>query len=217
MTRPEACLVDVYDTIVTCDFAAHRSELPVIGGVTARAWAEAFDQLAPALTDGRLSMVQGIGQILRACGTDPRPDLVRELVRKDEELLLASARLYDDAIPFLELLRSHGIKIAIVSNCTQSTRPLLSQLGVSDLADSVVLSCEAGWAKPSAQIYRHALEQVGVTAGAAVFVDDQPAFCAGAVAVGMSAVQIVRGDIKDATPVAGTTVVRSLLQVGTML
>jgi putative hydrolase of the HAD superfamily len=217
VSRPEAFLVDVYDTILTCDFEVLRTELPVIAGVAAGAWNEGFTRLGPDLTHGRLSMAQGFEQILRACGVRPRPGLVGELVCKGRELLAASSRLYDDAIPFLRMLRSRGIMIALVSNCVENTRQLLSDLGVSELADAVVLSCEAGCAKPAARIYQRALGQLGVTADAAVFVDDQPACCAGAVAVGMTALQITRGGTPLPAPPPGTTVIRSLTQAQAML
>ena len=74
-----------------------------------------------------------------------------------------------------------------------------------------MLSCEAGCAKPDARIYRQALDQLGVRAGAAVLVDDQPAFCAGAAAIGITALQIARG---HAPPPAapGIKVIGSLLE-----
>ena len=55
-----------------------------------------------------------------------------------------------------------------------------------------------------------------MTAEAAVFVDDQPGYCAGSVAVGISTVQIVRGELDGKVPTAGTTVVRSLPEVEAM-
>ena len=67
------------------------------------------------------------------------------------------------------------------------------------------------------QIFRHALEQLRVPAGAALFVDDQAAFCAGAVAVGISAAQIVRSEPDGKVAAAGTTIVRSLPEVEAML
>jgi HAD superfamily hydrolase (TIGR01509 family) len=217
VARPEACLVDVYDTIVSCDFTTLRTGLPALAGVTATAWDDEYSRIGLALSTGRLSKWQGFEQILQACGVEPRPDLLRELVDKDQELLLASARLYDDAIPFLEKLSSRGIKIAIVSNCSEHTRRLLTEFGVDALADTLVLSCEVGSAKPSAEIFQHALDQLGVRADAALFVDDQAAYCAGGVALGISAVQIVRGEIDGKVPAAGTTVVRSLPEVEAML
>jgi putative hydrolase of the HAD superfamily len=218
MAWAAACLVDVYDTIVTCDFAAHGDELSRIAGISPEAWHAGFARLSPALAAGRLSLAEGIGQILRAGGADPRPDLVADLVRRDRDQLAAAARLYDDAVPFLERLRARGVRTALVSNCLASTRPLLDALGVSDLADSVVLSCEVGWAKPSPQVYQYALDRLGVQARAALFVDDQPAYCAGAAALGITAVQIARGPAAATRDLAsGTAVIRSLAELETML
>jgi hypothetical protein len=84
---PEAFLLDVYETILTCDFEVLRNELPAIAGVEPQAWREGFARLGPDLTHGRLTMAQGFEQILTACGIKPRPGLVAELVRKDRELL----------------------------------------------------------------------------------------------------------------------------------
>ena len=212
---PQACLLDAFDTILDCDFTAFRSELPALAGIPAEAMITEFGGIMPAMTTGRLSMAEGFRQILPACGVEPRPHLVGALVSKSRELLLAAARLYDDVLPFLEKLRSHGIAIAIVSNCDENMRDVLSGLGVSAFADALALSCEVGTAKPKARIYRHALEALGVTAEAALFVDDNAAFCAAGAALGLSAVQIVRGQA-EVKVVPGITVVRSLPEVEAM-
>ena len=213
----DACLVDLYDTLLSCDFSPNRRELPKLAGVTPDAWNEAYSHLWVAVQTGRLSKAEAFAQSLRALGAQPSADLVGALVDLDRELAFASARLYDDAIPFLDRLRAADIKIAIVSNCSEHTRPLLTELGVIALADAVVLSCEVGAAKPSAEIFLRALDQLGVAATAAVFVDDQASYCAGAAALGIAAVQIVRGEPDGNVPAAGTAVVRSLTEVETML
>jgi putative hydrolase of the HAD superfamily len=141
---------------------------------------------------------------------------VRALVALDRELLLRSARLYADALPFLRALRSRGIKIAIVSNCSEHTRDLLESNGVAELADTLALSCEVGAEKPEAEIFTHALDQLGVPTRRALFVDDQPSYCAGATALGITAVQIARGELDGKVPAPGTTVVRSLSEVAAM-
>ena len=208
--------MDAYDTIVTCDFSILRQEVPTSAGIPAEVWDTEYRRLGPLLTDGRMSKTEAFGQILQAAGQPTDPGLVDEMVRRDRELLLANARLYDDVIPFLEKLRARGIKSAVVSNCTENTRPLLVSLGVDTLADALILSCEVGAAKPAAEIFRSALGRLGVSAEAAVFVDDQPGYCAGSVAVGISTVQIVRGELDGKVPAAGTTVVRSLPEVEAM-
>jgi putative hydrolase of the HAD superfamily len=216
VTRLEACLIDAYGTIVHTDFTAHRHVLPAMAGVPADAMYAEFGRLEPALGTGQISMTEAFAEILRACGVPPRPELVREIADKARELLLASGRLYDDVLPVLRQLRSRGIKTAIVSNCDENTRDLLVELGVAALTDTLVLSCEVGALKPAARIYQRALDQLGVTAGAALFVDDSAVYCAGAAELGISAVQIVRGEL-DGKVVAGSTVVRSLAEVEAML
>jgi putative hydrolase of the HAD superfamily len=217
LAQPEAFLIDVYETILTCDFGVLRRELPAAAGAEPRAWNDAFDRLVPELSCGRITMAQAFGQILMACGVRPEPDLIRELARKEGELIAASSRLYGDVTGFLQAARSSGVQIALVSNCLENTRPMLSALGVSALVDAVVLSCEVGCAKPDTRIYRHALDQLGVTASGAVFIDDQPANCTAAAAMGMTALQIARSTAPLPPPAPGTRVIGSLLEATPMV
>jgi putative hydrolase of the HAD superfamily len=216
MSRFQACLLDAYGTILSCDFSAHRTELPALAGIGAGAMNAEFRRLEPAVTDGRLSLSDAYARIMRACGTEPGPGLVDSVADKSRELLLASARLYDDVLPFLRMLRSSRVKTAIVSNCDENTRDLLVELGVAALADALVLSCEVGAAKPAGTIFHQALDQLGVAAEAAVFVDDHPVYCAGAAALGVTAVQMVRGD-SDGNVAWNGQMVRSLRDVEAML
>jgi putative hydrolase of the HAD superfamily len=204
------CLVDVYGTLLASNWESHDRVLPELAGIPQDAWLDAYYRIVPASGVGQVTRAELYELVLRTCGVKPRMELVRELVATHLELLLANARLFDDSIPFLEGLRAHGTTIAIISNCGEHTRNLLTSLGIVALADAVVLSCEVGLIKPSPRIYRHALSELGADAGDAVFVDDQAAFCAGAEAVGVRAVQIVReGDLPPGA-------IRSLLDMRDM-
>ena len=215
MARLDACLLDAYDTIVYTDFSAHRNELPKLAGISADAMYREFGRLAPALSVGEISITEAYAEILRACGVEPRPDLVRAMADKSRELLLLSGHLYDDVLPVLNTLRSRGIKTAIVSNCNENTRDLLVELGVAALADVLALSNEVGAVKPAAQIYQYALDKLGVAAESALFVDNNATFCAGAAALGIRAVQIVRKPREDdeAEGAHWAEVVRSLTEL----
>ena len=214
----EACLLDAFGTIVSTDFSGHRAELPVLAGIPADAMYAEFGRLAPALTVGDLSMAEVFEQILRACGVQPAPRLVRALTDKTRELVLATGRLYDDVLPFLRTLRSLGVRTAIVSNCDENARDLLAELGVAALVDTLILSCEVRAAKPAPEIYRAALDQLGVAADAALFVDDNPASCAGAEALGISAVRITRGALAgEAAAGEAAAGIRSLREVEPMI
>ena len=143
-------------------------------------------------------------------GVDPSPDLVDRLVAMDTELVISHTDVYDDTVPSLTKLRAEGVRIALVSNCAQNTRPMLAAKGLLDLADAAVLSCEVGVAKPDPQIYLRALRALGTPASDAVMLDDQPRFCAGAAAVGIRPIQVVRPGVGDIQPDRRFTSVASL-------
>ena len=170
---------------------------------------------------------EALSEAMRLMGTTTKKETVNTALREyaarvrrleaAEKLAARAARgEFDDVIPVLTSLRDRGIKIAIVSNCTENTRAMLVATGVDKLADELVLSCEVLSAKPSPGIFRHALDRLGVSAEAALFVDDQARFCAGSVAVGIRAAQIVRGELDGQRPAEGITLVRSLSEVEAM-
>jgi len=97
--RLEACLVDAYDTIVTCDFNPLRQGVPALAGIPVAAWEQEYTLVSPMLNDGRLSKAQAFRQIMASCGAQATDDLIAEMVRRDQELLLTNARLASGAIP----------------------------------------------------------------------------------------------------------------------
>lgn len=212
-----ACLIDVYDTIVESQLDSRLRDLAALAGVDAGDWMAAWLTTRTERDRGTVTVAGSLAQTLEACGVKPEPELVAALARKDSELLRERVRVFSDSVPFLTGLRASGVRIALVSNCGDTTRALLGELGVLPLADSVTLSCEVGSAKPSPEIYDSALDDLGVAAADAVMIDDQPGFCAGAEAVGVRAIQILRPELDGRVPKAGFPVVESLLEVPPLL
>lgn len=212
-----ACLIDVYDTILRSQFEERLRALAAFAGVEPADWLEAWMKTRTERDRGKISVAGSIAQALLACGIEPEPGLVDELTRKDAELLRERVLVFGDTVPFLTGLRANGVRIALVSNCGDTTRQLLDYLGVIPLADSVILSCEVGSMKPAPEIYVSALEDLGVAAADAVMIDDQPSFCVGAEAVGVRAIQIVRPELDGQIPKSAFPVVRSLLDVPPLL
>lgn len=209
-----ACLVDVYETLLAYDFETHSREMAALAGADLEAWQRAQVALLSEFDSGRLSMHEALTRILARCGIAASPELVSRLARADLESLKAGCGPYPDAVPFLRQLRARGLKIALVSNCGEDTRPLLTRLNLLELADEAILSCEIGYPKPEPEIYRHALEALGVQADEAVMIDDQPSYCAGAEAVGVRAIRVARA---GAPPDARFRSVGSLLDVLSLL
>jgi FMN phosphatase YigB (HAD superfamily) len=212
-----ACLVDVYDTILTSNFVPRMESLVAPLGIATGDWVAEWDKMRENRDRGRLTIAASIARTLPAFGIEPDPGLVADLSRRDMELSRTCTRLCEDSVPFLEWLRSHGVLTALVSNCADTTRALLDYLGLLPLVDAVILSCEVGSMKPYPEIYVTALEELGVAAVDAVFIDDQPTFCVGAEAVGVRPIQIARGEADGYVSQWNFPVVHSLFDAQPLL
>ena len=217
MALPRACLIDVYDTILVSRFASRMEALIGPLGLPIGEWLAEWDKLREDRDRGRVTIAASFERTLPAFGIEPAPGLVADLVRRDAESARATVRLCDDTVPFLRWLRSNGVLTALVSNCADSTRGQLERLGIVPLVDAVVLSCEVGSVKPYPEIYATALDELGVAAVDAVFIDDQPAYCAGAQAAGIRPIQIVRGQGDGYVSPWSFPVVHSLFAASSLL
>jgi putative hydrolase of the HAD superfamily len=214
----DAVLLDLYDTIVWSQWFAMREQFAarIGGGIDGPLLQKAFESTRPARGVGAHPGVEGdIAAVLIAAGVHPEPDLVRDLVELERAHLATDVRLYDDVVPVLAKLRERGVKTALVSNCSHSTRPIVERLELEQLFDDVILSFEVRFMKPNAAIYQIALQRLGgVDPSRAVFVDDQPGYCDGATAIGLATRLILRPNEDAPTDTHGHTVVTDLRSLG---
>jgi putative hydrolase of the HAD superfamily len=98
-----------------------------------------------------------------------------------------------EALPTLGMLRTRGLTLGVISNFDYRLYRILDGLGLSRWFDSITISSEAGYAKPSARLFEIALRQHRLAPGEALHVgDSQHLDLAGASAAGMAAVLINR-------------------------
>lgn len=106
-----------------------------------------------------------------------------------------------DAVGLFESLRSLGIRIGILSNTMWPRwhhEAVFERDGLLHLIDAAVYSSEIPSAKPHADAFRAALQAVGATAAATVFVGDRPwDDIHGAQAVGMRAILVPHSDLGE--------------------
>jgi HAD superfamily hydrolase (TIGR01509 family) len=188
----DACLIDVYRTILRLEYPAVMRALIEAAACTPEALSQSFARFGAGLGTGECSMAEAMTHLLEQSGLDASPARVRALVEVDQRAMCEHAHLYGDTVKFLERLRANGIRTAFVSNCAENTRSLLAHLGVDVLVDALILSCEVGAEKPDAAIYKRALEALDVEPERSLFIDDQSEYCAGAEALGIRGIQIVR-------------------------
>ena len=102
------------------------------------------------------------------------------------ERLFAGLSPDETMIGAVRAARSAGVRTGLISNSWGLG--IYDRLGPTDLFNATVISGEVGLHKPQPEIYLLACERLGVEPAAAVFVDDLRENCAGAEAVGMTAV-----------------------------
>ena len=81
--------------------------------------------------------------------------------------------LYPETLEVLRAL-SGRVRLGVVSNFDGRLHRILSQLGLAQTFEHVVVSSEVGSDKPSPKIFTHALERFGVEPSDVVFVGDSP-------------------------------------------
>jgi glucose-1-phosphatase len=103
--------------------------------------------------------------------------IARRLKVKNSEIKAAEAEFFGgdvidwSIVEFLRSLRPR-FKTGLISNAWSDMREYLVRKNIAGAFDHLVISAEVGMAKPDVRIYRLALEQAGVKANEAVFVDD---------------------------------------------
>ncbi len=130
------------------------------------------------LETGRISEDKFERRFAERLGLDDAADLIDSMFRgmKPSEPMVAAVRA----------ARASGVHTGLVSNSWSTShydRDMLAQL-----FDAAVISAEVGMHKPQPEIYLLASQRVGVEPERCVFVDDLRENCAGAEAVGMTAI-----------------------------
>jgi putative hydrolase of the HAD superfamily len=102
-------------------------------------------------------------------------------------------RVYPDARAALRRFAQDGMKLGLVSNWDRRLPGLLNRLALDELFGVVAISSLEGFEKPSIEIFRRALDRLGVAPAQAIHVGDNPREdYLGAEAAGMTPVLIDR-------------------------
>lgn len=89
------------------------------------------------------------------------------------------ARLFEDALPFLRMLKDRDLRTVLVSNTAWGSPPhlwreQLARHGIASYLDRTVFCRDVGWRKPHPRIFEHALAQAGAPPSDCLFVGDDP-------------------------------------------
>lgn len=207
----DAALLDLYDTVARSHWGRLSDRIAEAVGITKAQLFRGYEVTRSARAVGTFGSREGdLRAVIEAAGAEATPELLERLLAMEDDFASWGVELWEDAIPVVSELRRRGVKTALISNCSHSTRPIVDRLGLNDLFDEVLLSFEVRVHKPEPEIYREALRRLGdIGPERAVFVDDQRPYCDGAAAVGIQPYLIVR-DTDDPIDTDGHGVIRDL-------
>ena len=118
---------------------------------------------------------------------------VSDAARLRVEFMRRALRPRPNALEMLRSLRSLGLKIGLVTDCSDEVPTLWSKTPFAELIDYPVFSCSAGVKKPDPRIYHLASEGLGVAPPKCLYIGDGGSDeLAGASRVRMDAVLILQ-------------------------
>jgi putative hydrolase of the HAD superfamily len=109
-------------------------------------------------------------------------------IRKLLEQFFAKDEIDASLLEYIRRLHK-SYKTGLLSNAFDDLRQIIAdRWQFEDAFDDMIISAEVGMVKPDARIFQMAVEQLGVQAGEAVFVDDMVRNIDGAKSVGMQGI-----------------------------
>ena len=82
-------------------------------------------------------------------------------------------RLFDDTRPALEMLRTNGFKLGVISNFDSRLESILDSLDLTDYFDTVRISSRTGYAKPDPRSFTTAAKALGMDPAHCLHVGDR--------------------------------------------
>jgi HAD superfamily hydrolase (TIGR01549 family) len=150
-------------------------------------------ELFPRASEDEIDISAVMTGSFREHGVELTDDDLRLFLQAAQDVWSSYYVLAASTHALLESLRSRGLKLGLVSNTASPQwllQPILERQGIAERVDAIVLSSEVGKRKPHPAIFDHALGELEVDAGDALFVGDRlEADVLGASRVGMRTVQ----------------------------
>lgn len=172
----EAVIFDLFGTLVLFsndDWQESLSLMAAAFGAGRRTFKRLFlDSYAKRATGVYRSLPAYMTYLGRKLGRPVTKEHVAEAVRIRMDFARRSLVPRRDAEKTLRALKSAGLKIGLVSNCTMEIPSLWHKLPIAPYVDAPVFSCEVGRLKPDPSIYRIVSRRLRVSLAGCLFVGD---------------------------------------------
>jgi putative hydrolase of the HAD superfamily len=197
-------LFDLFGTLVPC-YPLRRlpsifEEMALDVGVSRASFEAEWTRSFPNRLRGEFASVEDcLIHVLERLGAIYRHDAVYAAAQRRIAFERAALSPRPEAITALGGLRSMGVRIGVVSNCSVETVQAWPDCILARYVDHAAFSCVVRADKPEPAIYMQALATLGSSAGECLFVGDGSSNeLAGAERLGMQAI-LIRADDDDGT------------------
>lgn len=169
--------------------------LNVDGAEFEDAWRSSFVERSTGRTG---DLAATIRLLVERVGGTPTDEGIANATRIRATAYRRSATPRPEAVDVLRELRERGLRLAVVSDCSDELVAMWPELPVAEYVDATVFSAVEGTRKPDPLMYRRACERLGVDPSSCVYVGDGGSGeLTGAAAMGMRAVLLADDDWAD--------------------
>jgi len=228
--KPQAVIFDLFGTIVdgfAASSARYQEQFAAALGLPPEVLNPHWRQLTDRRTLGEFQTVEeSIEHVCGIIGVTVPPAQIETAAQVRLELTRSALRPRPDAIETFEKLKTLGLKIGLLSNCSIEIPIVWPETEFAEWFDSTVFSARERTKKPAREIYFLACERLGVAPEDCVYVADGENYeLAAAAKVGMQPVLIrtseshseVRREAREwqGTTIASLTNLLEITGVGT--
>lgn len=191
--RTQAVIFDLFETLITewGHKKYTKSEMCADLGINRDAFDQAWENQEEARYLGEVSFLESLSYVCEQCGVKADTMLLSRML--DQRIKTKSEcfnHVLPDVLQLLSALKSMGLRLAIVSNCSDEEVVGIEQSKIHPFFDSIILSYEVKLQKPNVHIYQEAARSLGVALEHCVFVGDGGSHeLEGAQRAGMTAIQ----------------------------
>ena len=191
----KAVIFDVFGTLVDifslAEYRVFLNDLCAVLGVSPEAFMSRWDETADERALGLVPVAEQLRALCRGLGVDVAPAQLERAVEMRVDFVRGVLVPRDDAASTLATLRERGLKVGVISDCSEEVVAAWPGTPLAPLVHEAVLSAAVGMKKPDPAIYELACERLGVAPEKCLFVGDGGSReLTGAAAVGMDAVLI---------------------------
>lgn len=193
-------IFDLFGTLVdmfsVSEYRVLVDEMCEVLGIAPADFVSRWDEKADERALGTVPVAEQLAGLCRDLGVDVTPEKIERAVEMRVDFVRDVLVPRDDATSTLAALRERGLKVGLISDCSEEVVAAWPSTPFAPLVHEAVLSAAVGLKKPDAAIYALACERLGVSPEKCLFVGDGGSReLSGATAVGMDAVLIrVPGD-----------------------